>query len=546
MQAGARPRPGLLPAHARRLVHNFSMTSALSRAGILLAAAILGCAPPAMAARIALVIGNDSYRNVPALRNARTDAGAMARALEQNGFKVTLLQDLDERSWRAGLRAFKARVAEGDDVVFFYAGHGVQIGATNYLLPVDIRAETEDQVRDEAVPLQRVLEDLEERKARFSMIIVDACRDNPFRAKGRALGGRGLVPTTAATGQMIIYSAGSGQQALDQLGPDDKDPNGLFTRVFLKELGKPGQPVDRMLRGVRDEVARTARTVKHDQVPALYDQSLGDFYFRQGTLAAPTAGAAAAASRQPVIGFARFEGDAASGSLVTRIVGSNLERSGRFALADAGTATMSESERPDTTLWQSRGANYVVGGSAATLPDGRVNVKFRAWNLAGPSDMGGQAFIVEARDLRLVAHRISDYLQLKITGIPGTFSSRNAKVTLANGRYTLMVSDSDGANSQPALASPKPVMLPTWSPDGTHLAYVSLESGPPVVFIHTVRTGARRSSPSTAQLVQACAAEISAFQDGPEASREDWLKDDWVKLAASGCPAALAAELKNL
>ncbi|MCJ0761849.1 caspase family protein [Variovorax terrae] len=526
------------------------MTSLLPRACTLLAAALLWCAPPAMAARLALVIGNDTYRNVPALRNARTDASAMARALEQNGFKVTLLQDLDERSWRAGLRTFKARVAEGDDVVFFYAGHGVQIDATNYLLPVDIRAVSEDQVRDEAVPLQRVLEDLEERKARFSMVIVDACRDNPFRAKGRALGGRGLVPTTAATGQMIIYSAGSGQQALDQLDANDKDPNGLFTRVFLKELGKPGLPVDRMLRSVRDEVARTARSVKHDQVPALYDQSLGDFYFRQGAPAAPTGAAAAVpvppASRQPVIGFARFEGDAASGALVTRIAGSNLERSGRFALADAGTASMSENQRPDAALWQSTGASYVVGGSAATLPDGRVNVKFRAWNLANPSDMGGQSFTVEARDLRLVAHRISDFLQLKITGIPGTFSSRSAKATQAKGRYTLMVSDSDGANSQPALASPQPVMLPTWSPGGTHLAYVSLESGPPVFFIHTVSTGVRRTSAATAQLAQACTAEISAFQGGPEASREDWLKDDWMKLAASGCPAAMAAELKGL
>jgi hypothetical protein len=118
-----------------------------------------------------------------------------------------------------------------------------------------------------------------DRKAKFTLAVIDACRDNPFKGSGRALGGRGLAPTTAATGQMIIFSAGVGQQALDQLGPRDTNRNGLFTRVFLREIRKPGVSVDRVVRNVRNEVVRMAKSVGHEQVPAIYDQVVGDFYF---------------------------------------------------------------------------------------------------------------------------------------------------------------------------------------------------------------------------------------------------------------------------
>jgi uncharacterized caspase-like protein len=155
----------------------------------------------------------------------------------------------------------------------------VQFGGTNFLLPVDIAGESEDQVRDEAIPLQRLLDDMAERKARFTLALLDACRDNPFKTAGRSLGGRGLAPTNAATGQMVIFSAGAGQQALDRLGPGDKDPNGLFTRVFLREMRKPGISVDRVVRNVRTEVVGLARSVGHDQVPAIYDQVVGEFFF---------------------------------------------------------------------------------------------------------------------------------------------------------------------------------------------------------------------------------------------------------------------------
>jgi len=100
-------------------------------------------------------------------------------------------------------------------VAIFYAGHGVQLGAANYILPIDVDGDNEEQLKDEAIPLQRILDDMSERKVKFTLAVLDACRDNPFKGKGRSIGGgaRGLAPTSAATGQMVVFSAGTGQQA---------------------------------------------------------------------------------------------------------------------------------------------------------------------------------------------------------------------------------------------------------------------------------------------------------------------------------------------
>ena len=231
--------------------------------------------------RKALVIGNDSYSSVTKLANARQDANAVGRSLTEMGFKVIFKNDLNEKEMKATLRQFKNDLDGGDEVVFFYAGHGVQIGSTNYLLPTDIKGESEDQVKDDAIQLQRVLDDLNEKKVKLSLAIIDACRDNPFPKAGRNMGTRGLAPTTAATGQMIIFSAGAGQQALDKLGPNDKNPNGLFTRMLLNEMKTPAIRVDNMIREVRRKVVEAAKSVGHDQVPSIYDQVVGDFYLNK-------------------------------------------------------------------------------------------------------------------------------------------------------------------------------------------------------------------------------------------------------------------------
>lgn len=232
--------------------------------------------------RKALIFGNDAYASVPKLENAKYDALAIADGLQRVGYQVFLETDATRSKMNAAIRKFKTTIEGGDEVAIFYAGHAVQIANTNYLLPIDLKADSEDQIKDDAVPLQRLLDDVADRNAKFTLAIIDACRDNPFKSKnGRSIGGtRGLSPTTAATGQMIVFSAGSGQQALDKLGPDDESKNGLFTRTFLKHIDTPGVSVDQIVRDVREEVVKSARSVGHEQVPAIYDQVIGRFYFR--------------------------------------------------------------------------------------------------------------------------------------------------------------------------------------------------------------------------------------------------------------------------
>jgi|GEM_PF-3932354 len=232
-----------------------------------------------MRVRRALVIGNDTYKTVPKLSNAREDARTIALNLTSVGYQVTLKLDLNEKEMKSALRTFATQVQGGDEVLFYFAGHGVQLGNANYLLPTDIVGDSEAQVKDEAIQLQRVLDDMSERKAKFTLAVIDACRDNPFKLSGRSIGSKGLAPTTAATGQMVIFSAGTGQQALDKLGNADKNKNGLFTRVFIREMQKPNQSIDRIVKNVRNEVSKLAQSVGHEQVPAIYDQVLGEFYF---------------------------------------------------------------------------------------------------------------------------------------------------------------------------------------------------------------------------------------------------------------------------
>jgi formylglycine-generating enzyme required for sulfatase activity len=253
-----------------------------------LALATLLLALPAHAARLALVIGNDAYRNLGptgVLKNAGNDADTMAAALRKAGYTVTLQKNRDLRQTKDDVRAFRNQVAGGDEVVLYFSGHGVQLGSDNYLLPVDVRSESEYQVRDDGLPLSSVLRDIRSAYPAFTLAVIDACRDNPFEGTGKAIGGRGLTGVAGATGQMVIYAAGEGQRALDRLSNADPIKNGVFTRVFVKEMERPGVPIDQVLKNVRIEVNRQAQSVRHEQVPAIYDQVLGNFYFFQGQVA---------------------------------------------------------------------------------------------------------------------------------------------------------------------------------------------------------------------------------------------------------------------
>ncbi len=194
--------------------------------------------------------------------------------------------------------------------------------------------------------------------------------------------------------------------------------------------------------------------------------------------------------RQIPIALAPFRGEGASPQKISAIVQADLVRSGLFKAVDASGEQLDETSRPDVAQWAAKGADYLTAGSVTRSGNG-FDVRFRLWDVKG-TDLGGQSYNVPQADLRLVAHKIADYIYEKITGEKGVFSTRISYVTKNGSRYTLWVADSDGENSQSALASPEPIISPAWSPAGTQLAYVSFESRKPVVYVHEVSSGRRR------------------------------------------------------
>ncbi|WP_405041575.1 Tol-Pal system beta propeller repeat protein TolB [Polaromonas sp.] len=192
------------------------------------------------------------------------------------------------------------------------------------------------------------------------------------------------------------------------------------------------------------------------------------------------------------IAIASFRGEAQAPQKVGAIVKADLERSGMFRSIDTAGIVADENTRPDLAVWRQKGADAMVTGSVSPLADGRFDVRLRLWDIVRGQDLGGQSFTVRATDLRLAAHRISDYVYEKLTGEKGIFSTRIAYVTKAAQRYNLWVADSDGEGAQSALTSPEPIISPSWSPDGSQLAYVSFESRKPVIYSHDVATGKRR------------------------------------------------------
>jgi hypothetical protein len=240
---------------------------------ILFAAVLLLVCQPAFAEkRVALVLGNSAYQNVPQLANPVNDGAVIAAKLKEAGFDVVdSRHDLPAAETRRALRDFADRARDADIAVVYYAGHGMEVDGTNYLIPVDAKLERDTDVYDEAFSLDRVLVAIEPAR-QLRLVILDACRDNPFAkvmkrsVASRAIG-RGLAkiePTSPNT--LIAYSAKAGSTALD--GDDRNSP---FTMALAKHLTTPGLDVRRAFGFVRDDVLKTT---SNKQEPFVYG-SLG-------------------------------------------------------------------------------------------------------------------------------------------------------------------------------------------------------------------------------------------------------------------------------
>lgn len=244
----------------------------------------LATASPADAARrIALVIGNNAYSEVPKLEKAAGDAHAISATLQGLGFDVITVIDAGRSRMARALVDFEARVSPGDTALFFFAGHGVALEGGNYLMPTDIPNVTESQrnlLRTEGFLADDISERLRERGAATTVMILDACRNNPFKAgPGRSIGlSRGLARMDTRRGLFVMFSAGAGQEALDRLGPNDAHPNSVFTRLFIELVKRPDLDLIDVAKELQIEVPKLAQSVGHEQLPAYYDQIPGRIF----------------------------------------------------------------------------------------------------------------------------------------------------------------------------------------------------------------------------------------------------------------------------
>lgn len=237
--------------------------------------------------RVALVIGNSAYRNAPRLPNPSRDAAGIADALRHVGFAtVTLETDLPKDKLTDALRTFAKLADEADWALVYYAGHGIEMGGANYLIPVDAKLSADRDVGFEAVPLDYVLSAVEGAR-KLRIVVLDACRDNPFAnqmrrtlsSTTRAIG-RGLGQVEPESGTLVVYAAKHGETALD----GDGTGNSPFAKAFIKNVQTPGLEVRRMFDVVRDDVMEMT---KRRQQPFSYGSVSGrqEFYFVAATAA---------------------------------------------------------------------------------------------------------------------------------------------------------------------------------------------------------------------------------------------------------------------
>ncbi len=226
--------------------------------------------------RSALVIGNNSYITLRPLKNAKNDSSDMANVLRKLGFSVTELHDTNRDEMLKAIEKFGNQLKTNGGVgLLFYAGHGLEMGGTNYLIPTNADIDDKLDIKNDGISLNDLLYRMENAGNRLNIIVLDACRNDPF--VDRTLASRVIGSTTGlsippvARGTYIAYSADIGQEA-----SDGTDRNGLFTKHLLSAIQKENVPLNDVFKLVRDEVEKES---DRKQSPASYDKTVGEFFF---------------------------------------------------------------------------------------------------------------------------------------------------------------------------------------------------------------------------------------------------------------------------
>ena len=232
--------------------------------------------------RVALLIGNSSYKTSP-LANPVNDARAMAGKLRALGFEVHAYENLTQKEMNRAVTKFGEALSGGGVSLLFYAGHGMQVKGRNFLIPIDAEIRAEAAVRNEALDVEQVMEQMDAARTGLNIVILDACRNNPFERRFRGASG-GLASMDAPKGTLIAYATGPGKVASDGDGA-----NGLYTSEILKVIEEPGLRIEDVFKRVRLNVARATND---EQLPWETSSLVGDFYFKPGqAVAASPSGA---------------------------------------------------------------------------------------------------------------------------------------------------------------------------------------------------------------------------------------------------------------
>lgn len=223
--------------------------------------------------RTALVIGNGDYKVSP-LKNPVNDAEVMSEQLEALGFDVIKGINLNQKQMKKKISAFGKQLKKGGTGLFYYAGHGMQVQGNNYLIPVESVIQSEEDVEYEAVNAGRVLAQMDAAKNGLNIVILDACRDNPFARSFRS-SSKGLAYMDAPGGTMIAYATAPGSVASDGAGN-----NGLYTSELVKEMAIPGKRIEDIFKKVRTKVRLQT---ENRQIPWESSSLEGDFYFAKAS-----------------------------------------------------------------------------------------------------------------------------------------------------------------------------------------------------------------------------------------------------------------------